>query len=259
MTPQSEGSKLHIPRLRLAAKLAHIGGCTTAMLTGKGEPTLHPNVITEVLERLSVDSYFPLIELQTNGLMIGRRTLDDLLVRWRDLGLTTIALSVAHWDRAANKSIYGSSYDLERVADKLHGLGFSVRLCCSMLHGYVDGIEPMLQMASVAKSLCIEQLTFTPINAPRTTANEDVSHFVVEHKLSASELERIADHFDRNASLLLTLAHGGRVYDVDGQNVCLNNCLTGEVLHDKSTMRNLIVYPDGAIRWDWEHLGARVV
>jgi hypothetical protein len=86
-----------------------------------------------------------------------------------------------------------------------------------------------------------------------------VSHFVVEHKLSASELERIADHFDRNASLLLTLAHGGRVYDVDGQNVCLNNCLTGEVLHDKSTMRNLIVYPDGAIRWDWEHLGARVV
>jgi hypothetical protein len=46
------------------------------------------------------------------------------------------------------------------------------------------------------------------------------------------------------------------VFDYKGQNVCLSNCLTHEPYTDKSVMRNLIFFPDGHLRYDWEYQGA---
>jgi hypothetical protein len=44
------------------------------------------------------------------------------------------------------------------------------------------------------------------------------------------------------------------VYDVDGQNVCLSNCLSNDP--QTGDLRNLIFFPDGHVRWDWQYQGA---
>ena len=44
-----------------ACRLAQIGGATTVLLTGKGEPTLHPQLINDYLGHLE-EFQFPFIE-----------------------------------------------------------------------------------------------------------------------------------------------------------------------------------------------------
>jgi hypothetical protein len=57
---------------RVACRLAERCGVTTAMLTGKGEPTLFPEQITKYLQALS-EFPFPIIELQSNGILLAER------------------------------------------------------------------------------------------------------------------------------------------------------------------------------------------
>lgn len=52
-------------------------------------------------------------------------------------------------------------------------------------------------------------------------------------------------------------AHAAKVYDVDGQNVCVSDCLTVEAAGDD--IRTLIFFADGKICYDWQHPGARIL
>ena len=44
------------------------------------------------------------------------------------------------------------------------------------------------------------------------------------------------------------------VYDLDGQNVCLSNCLQPD--RNLEEIRNLIFFPDGHLRHSWDLGGA---
>ena len=57
---------INFRNLDKAILLAKQSGITTCILTGKGEPTLYIDEITEYLHRVGKE--FPFIELQTNGL-----------------------------------------------------------------------------------------------------------------------------------------------------------------------------------------------
>ena len=77
MTPPPGGLHLAEPAVnwrnfRIACRLAERCGVTTAMLTGKGEPTLFPEQITKYLEVLG-EFRFPLVELQTNGIRLAEQ------------------------------------------------------------------------------------------------------------------------------------------------------------------------------------------
>ena len=54
--------------------------------------------------------------------------------------------------------------------------------------------------------------------------------------------------------LVMTLIHGAQVYDVQGQNVCLTDSLTIDAKSDD--LRQLIFFPDGHLRYDWQYAGA---
>src|ERR1700733_442661 len=116
---------------RKAARYAANGRCQTAMITSKGEPTIFPEQITKFLQEL-VPYDFPVIEMQTNGLLIaeGKKVTDQHLKDWYDLGLTTVAISVVHYEAAKNKEVYTphrpSYIDLPALIQKLHSFGFSV-------------------------------------------------------------------------------------------------------------------------------------
>jgi hypothetical protein len=44
------------------------------------------------------------------------------------------------------------------------------------------------------------------------------------------------------------------VYDIEGQNVCMTNSLTRDT--NIENIRQIIYFPDGHIRYDWEYTGA---
>jgi len=253
--------KVNWRNFAIACKLAQKAETTTVLLTGKGEPTLYPDHVTETLKALQ--SYdFPLIEMQTNGLTIAEgKVSDDVLRTWYDLGLTTIAISVVHWDAEYNKEIYcpkGTHYDLAALIGKLQCIGFSVRVCAMFLNDFIDCSERVGQMIKFCKTNKVAQLTFRNITASEVTEHSEVTQWTRTHALSPKTLDDIVTQFQKQATLLQHLMHGMDVYDVDGQNVCLGNCLTRDT-NQTNEFRQLIFFPEGSLYWDWQYKGARIL
>lgn len=245
---------------RIGCRFAKDSGVSTALITGKGEPTLFPDRITEFLDELS-PFRFPFTELQTNGICLaeGRRVTEDRLRDWYERGLSMVALSIVHWLPERNGEIFrpgsGAEYhDLADLVARLHALGFSVRLSCSMLKGYVDRAAAVDEMVAFSREHGVEQLTIRPISQPASSADREVSDFVTASAVSPETVREIRDHLDARGARLMELVHGAIVYDCGGQNVCLSNCLTIEPGDER--IRQIIFFPDGHLRYDWQYAGA---
>lgn len=251
------------PNFAKACRLAQISNVTTAMITSKGEPTLFPEQITKYLRAMHRFD-FPIIELQTNGIPMAQKwtMYEPHLKEWHTLGLSTIAISIVHWDLEKNREIYvpyAKEYiNLPNLISILHSLGYSVRLTCTMLGGYIDSPERLEGLIAFAREHKVEQLSVRPVNKP-TKVNRDQGTYdwSVKHTLSKEQINKITEFFMVRGTLLMTLMHGAVVYDVDGQNVCLTDCLTRDPSTDD--LRQLIFFPDGHMRYDWEYEGAIIL
>jgi len=241
-----------------ACQYAKDSGCITAMITSKGEPTIFPDQITKFLTEM--DPYkFPVIEMQTNGLLIaeGKRVTDSHLEQWYKLGLTTVAISVVHYDPAKNKLQYTPNkdyIDLPALIAKLHKFGFSVRLTTIMAKTYIDSPQELEAMLKFARDNKVEQLTATPVTKPDATESIPIFDWTTQHALSTEEFAAIRDWVHAKGTLLESMAHGARVYDVAGQNICVSNCIT--VDPTALEVRSIIFFPDGHLRTAWQYPGA---
>jgi molybdenum cofactor biosynthesis enzyme MoaA len=262
MTPdggvQLEEPEVNWRNLRIACRLAERCGVTTAMLTGKGEPTLFPNQITNYLRALAKFN-FPLVELQSNGILLAERAEYSTHLRdWYDLGLTTIAISIVHYVPEKNRLIFlphkETYINLPDLIHALHGYGFSVRLACTMAGGFLDGSQSLQELIAFAREHHVEQLTVRPVNRPSNSRSEKAYAWANQHHLRPGQLEDIRDFLEQDGVLLMTLVHGARVYDVGGQNVCLTDSLT--IVPGADDLRQLIFFPDGHLRYDWQYQGA---
>jgi molybdenum cofactor biosynthesis enzyme MoaA len=249
----------------IACKLAKQSQVTTAMITGKGEPTLDPRQIrlyTELLNKHDI----PLIELQTNGILLADDSyLDEYALGWYMNGMTTIAISVVHYEQEINRSIYLPNnekfthypyFDLARLVEKLHEKGFSVRVSCILLQQYAN-ITFVRNMINYAQKAEAEQLTFVPLNRPKHPQNDAASRWALDNQPSRRDIIEIRAWLQTDGVTLLELPHGAKIYDVDGQNVCLSNCMGNTANNDE--IRNLIFYPSGRIAYDWQYGGAIIL
>lgn len=82
----------------------------------------------------------------------------------------------------------------------------------------------------------------------------DVYNWIGENGLTPEQYQSIRGYFDENGTTLLSLMHGAKVYDVSGQNVCFSDCLTKDGFTED--VRQLIFFPDGHLRFDWQYAGA---
>ena len=240
-----------------ACELAKQVGVVTAMFPGKGEPTLFPKQISKFMKEM-MPYKFPIIELQTNGIKLveNQEKYDPYLQEWYNLGMTTIAISIVHYDPEKNREIYlpyrKNYIDLPKLIAKIHSFGFSVRLTCIAANGYIDSVEKLLELIRFAKSNKVKQLTLTPVNKPKDILNKEAWDWTNKHHLTPDQLNSIVNLLeDKERSChRLTLSHGSKVYDLEGQNICLNYCLT--VQPDAEELRNIIFYPDGHARPYWD-------
>lgn len=245
---------------RKACRLAQLNNVSTAMITGKGEPTLFPKQISLYMQHLA-DYQFPIIEIQTNGIPIAQQweKYEPYLKTWYGWGLTTIAISIVHWLPEKNHEMYNpyqkEYIDLENLIVRLHDLKFSVRLVCTMVKDYIDNPASVGCLVAWAKVNKVEQLTIRPVNKPDDSAGDlSVYSWTKEHQLTADQIAAIKHYCASQGTKLMSLMHDATVYDINGQNVCLTNCLTIEP--DSGDVRQLIFFPDGHLRYDWQYEGA---
>lgn len=249
-----------------ACRAAVIGGTMNVLLTGKGEPLLYPEQVTQVLYLLEPHQ-FPFIALQTNGLDIGwlaangkpkhaKQLSRELLEAWRQKGLDTIAISAVSHHTHHNREVYADDYPhLETTVRFLHEIGFTVRLCVMMQRGMVDTPERVEDLIDFCRHYTIEQLTVRPIRRPTTqTHDSEASRYVAERGLDPKQERAIAEYIRSRGTLLYTLSFGAEVYDINGQNCCLSDCLTLD--GSREEIRTLIVYANGRVTHDWQYDGA---
>jgi pyruvate-formate lyase-activating enzyme len=244
---------------RIACRLAERCGTTTAMFTSKGEPTIFPHQITRYLREMQPFG-FPIIELQSNGILVAERP--DLyaqhLTDWYELGMTTVALSVVHWLPEKNRPIYlpykKEYIDLPGLIQILHGHQLSVRLAVIMAREHIEKPADLEGMIEFARSHRVEQLTFRPVNRPGSSREQEAFAWSMQHHLEPGQLQAIVQYLELNGTHIMTLSHGARVYDVHGQNVCLTDSLTADARSED--IRQLIFFPDGHLRDDWQYPGA---
>ena len=241
----------------VACKCAAMGGVSTILLTGKGEPTLHAGLLFQHLDKLK-DQPFPFIELQTNGqtkFATSKNFWEELYAR----GLTTVALSVVHYSDKRNKEIYfphvpnKQMTPLDDLIEMIHSVGLTVRLTCMMLNGYIDCTSEIENLIAYCKYHKVKQLTIRPITAPENSDNE-ISQWIHKHTLTDLQIEIFFNYIKIHGTPVLKLAHGAVVYDYKGQNICLANCLTTNA--DEEQMRQIILFPDGTLGYDWKYTGA---
>ena len=252
-------NKININSFRRACRLAQLGGSTTVLLTGKGEPMLYSEEIETYLKELKPYD-FPRVEIQTNGIKLWddyqKNGNLDYLARWNDLGLTTIAISIVHFEPEANHKIYTpyrkDYIDLFKLTEVIHQYGLMVRWSVIMLKNHIDSIEDAQAMLRCAKENKVEQLTLRAVMATEETRDIEVKKWTNEHK--TEHTKEIHEWISKNATKLMTLSHGATIYDYEGQNVCITDCMTLKPEGDE--IRTLIFCTDGLTRYDWRYNGA---
>ncbi len=223
MTPSYGLATPSMRNFRIGCELARDYGASTMFLTGKGEPTLHPCEIEEYV-MLGRKYGFPLIELQTNGILIAEIDSDPetlgFLERWYEKGLTTVSLSIAHHNNAVNSRLLrpnGEPYDIWKAVDILHERGFSVRISCMMMLAYVASGYGVEELMRVCKEHDVEQVTVRGIDRPDVTRNNEKAKWIDDHYLEHVNRD-VRKHIEAtNGIKLLELPHGGIVYDWNGQ------------------------------------------
>ena len=105
-----------------------------------------------------------------------------------------------------------------------------------------------------AKENKVEQVTLRPVNDEfrRQSAHD----WIEINKLTQLRKEEIKAYLDKVGTKLLTLERIGTVYDVMGQNVMFSLPLNKNTRDDDpENGRQLIFFPDGHLRYEWEMEG----
>jgi len=265
MTPKNgmncERPGVNWKNFKKACQLAKINLVNTVLITGKGEPLLYPDEITDFLERL--DKYnFPIIELQTNALVLGRNfdRYKENLKLWGERGLSTFVISIVHYKDEKNKEIYAPNapyLKLTELIKNLHLAGFSVRLNCILVKNYIDSVEEVKKLIEFCTENKIEQLTLKPVEVPERVENKIIANNTKKLLISKNTEKKMQKFLEKNAVRLRTLDFGGVVYDYQGQNVCMTDCLTHKPY--SADLRQLIFFQDGHLRYDWRYAGAILI
>ena len=263
--------KINWRNFDIALNLAKMSGVTTILLTGKGEPTLYPELITAYLEK--INKTIPFLELQTNGIALENTiftTKDEVtqavhktdasffLRQWYAKGLTTVCISMVHYDSARNHLVYQPSTDngymnLDKVIENILSAGLMVRLSCVGLKGFIDSKEELDNLIKFAKAKGCKQLTYRPMHAAGNVHN-DVTEWISQHAISQENLADLQKFIESRGTEVLSLPHGATIYDVDGQNICWTNAMENKKTEDD--MRQIIFFPDGKICYRWDYEGA---
>jgi len=120
--------------------------------------------------------------------------------------------------------------------------------------GGVDTPEKLQKTIDFCKLHNVDQLTIRPLRRPVRTDSVKGSSWVANNGITEEALKVLQEWTESRGTKLRTLSHGATVYDLQGQNVCVADCLTVEAESDE--IRTLIYFRSGLLKYDWQYGGA---
>lgn len=277
--------------LKKACQMATTAGALTILFTGKGEPTLYPDLITRCLKELEriapyigkasffrtprwftsglnlimggrIPEYdrlpFPFADLQTNGIEL--INMEKKLRQWHRMGLSLVCLSISHWNDAKNKELMRASelLDIWGTVQYLHSINYSVRINVTAQEDGIENMNDVEEVVELCRTYDVEQLTIRDLTTPsdEETTNKKVTKWVKDHQVGLDQVLR--DYLIKNGAIpILPLSHGAMIYSYKGQNIAANNCLTPARAPEE--LRQVIWHEDGTIAHDWVNDAARLL
>lgn len=152
-------------------KNCHMQGARYLSISSSGEPTLSPLAVTATLElidsRKEEGILFSPINLYSNGIRIGedKKFCDTYLPLWKNLGLTTIYVTVHDVDEKENARIYGrSSYpSLDRIISRIHDADLLIRANLVLSKETIGNFDNFVSTVKELKRKGVDSISSWPI------------------------------------------------------------------------------------------------
>ncbi|VVB79599.1 Coenzyme PQQ synthesis protein E [uncultured archaeon] len=176
-------------------------GASYLSLSSCGEPTLSPLSVTKVLGLVQECanegmSYSP-VNLYSNGIRIGedKKFSEKYLPLWKNLGLTTMYITVHDIDEENNARVYGvKSYpSLEDVFSRVRDAELSIRTNLVLSRGAVDSYERFIEAIDYLQKIGADNISAWPLR-------DETDGIDLARSPDKSELVRIHDFVERDTS-----------------------------------------------------------
>lgn len=244
--------------MKSALALCHKYGGWTISLTGSGEPTLSPDAVTETLKEINKlegkGIVFPFINLFTNGIELvnNPKMREHYLPLWRDLGLTTIVISIHDVDYKRNKEAYSVGDNIkfprpEEMIQVVKDAGLVLRVNLLLHKGYCDNLEDYKRNLNALKEMGVSMVTCWSLCKPSGEKNEFTPDFW--------NLFKIRFFMWSNCNKIFNQVWNGGVYNYHGLSVRLTTYVS-EHRPTNDFVRQLVLFQDGTIAYSWYQEGA---
>ena len=241
--------------LKRRLKYALLHKIDTIILTGKGEVLQNIPYLTTLDTILKgMDNPFPVIELQTSGVMLS----DGNLTFLREMGVSTISLSISNiFNDDRNMEIIGVheslKFKLTDLCKKIKDFGFNIRLSLNMTNDYSSTlpIEYFIQSSKLGAS----QITFRELYNSKNGTKEDL--WVIENKVSDEHMNFIKNFILTNGRPLYKLPFGATVYSFDGISTVIDSdCMNTKKDVNDEVLKYLILREDNRLYTHWNDIGS---
>jgi len=235
-----------------ASRLALNYGAWTLSLTSSGEPTLYPDAITDTLRTLRDNGVqWPFINLFSNCIELCRdpdRML-KLLYRWKDLGLTSVVLSIHSTDLEENAKVYGNPtgyLPTPEILELIRSTGLCAKVVLLLGKDHIGSLKEYKKSLDTLKEWGVGQITSWEIRANDGTR--------IEQTPSRWEMLKIRLWLMTKTESVMGHVWGGMVRNYKGMNVRFTDYVTKHRASD-DFLRQLVLLPGGTISYSWFQKG----
>lgn len=216
-------------------KQCYAEGARYLSLSSSGEPTLSPKSVTKVLELASNCQkegivYSP-INLYSNGIRIGedKDFCGKYLPKWKNLGLTTIYVTVHDIYEKKNAEIYGiAGYpSLNTIISRIHDADLFMRANLVLSRKTISTLEKFVSTITYLKEIGVDSVSAWPIRGNDDKVNPALSP--LEEELNKME-DWVEANRDSNFKIRLLREKNRFVYQ---------------------TGQKLTLFPDGTLSNTW--------
>lgn len=263
-----------IKRMRYAQSI----GCKTVVLTGTNEPQQDRRWLEGLyLAMKSLPEPFVNIEMQTTGalLMVG-----DFIPFLKEIGVTTIALSVFSLDTDKNAEIMGrteSKVDIGELCYRIKSRGLNVRMCFNVTDKLLDKKlydeqvgEDMFSndfrrqkirqeylwknikyILHIAESWKIDQVTFRKLWCVKDTPEKEWIDANSEYVYDF--LDAVVSFIHRNGGTRIRrLPYGPVIYDYKGISIVVDDDSTENKDAQMTDIKYYIIRENGKLYCSWD-------
>lgn len=248
-----------IKRMRYAQSV----GCKTVVLTGTNEPQQDRRWLEGLyLAMKSLPEPFVNIEMQTTGAML---MLHDFVPFLKEIGVTTIAISIFSIDTEKNAEVMGrteNKVEVGNLCSRITSLGLNVRMCFNVtdkllneewLGSTTDREEYTKKNAkyllTIAERWGADQVTFRKMWSVPGTPEHDWIQANTEY--AEDFLRIVKEIIVKDGTRIRTLPYGAAIYDYNGLSIVIDD---DSMAKDESNnaIKYYIIRENGKLYCSWD-------